>query len=185
MISNQSFDYYLKHGFIKGLEPGTPMQKLLQLFGEAHWYVKEIENNGLTYGIIKVGITEFHIYNEKLHSYSYRPDIMFDIQEYKGYSQPWIIHYTSLRSVQAQLIKRKIKYKVLTFQGSRKNISFGGSQLYLSEDEEYTFLETQGGVALGFEKGWNEKTLRICRASRYYDFNDPINDFQAHLNAKN
>lgn len=91
MIADKDFDHFLRKGYIEGLVPGTSLETLLNIFGHNHWYVKDIENNGLIYGIIKVGFIEFHIYDEKLNGISYRPDITFPKKDFKGVTIPRII----------------------------------------------------------------------------------------------
>ncbi len=53
MTTSSDFDYFLKHGFIENLLPGTSMSSLLTMFGDDKWYIKEKESNGLVYGIMK------------------------------------------------------------------------------------------------------------------------------------
>lgn len=72
MITEKDFDYFLKTGFIEGLNSETSLDSIIKRFGNYSWVVKETENNGLLYGIIMVGMTELHIYNEKLTGINFK-----------------------------------------------------------------------------------------------------------------
>jgi len=89
MITEKDFDYFLINGFIEGLNSETSLNTIIERFGNDSWIVQETENNGLLYGVIMVGMTEFHIYNEKLNGISFKP-YAFVKTEFIGAKEPWI-----------------------------------------------------------------------------------------------
>ena len=88
-MTEQDFNHFLKTGFLASFPPATPLETILTCYGNDNWLVKDQENNGLIYGIIMIGMTEFHIYNEKLNGISVKP-YAFDQQNDRGKSYPWI-----------------------------------------------------------------------------------------------
>ena len=47
MITEKSFDFFLKNGFVEGLPPNTELTSIIERYGDSYWTVKEVENNGL------------------------------------------------------------------------------------------------------------------------------------------
>lgn len=169
MTSTNDFDHFLKTGYIEGLPSGTSMEKLLNIFGDDFWYVKETEVNGLIYGIIKIGFIEFHIYNEKINGISYRPDILFSKKDFKGGDIPWISQRRSLKKIEGELSKRNITYKKYTVKGPLKTFETAGADLFGLEDCEHTFIDTEGGVTFLFEENNKNRGLVAYQICKYYD----------------
>ena len=101
MTTSEDFDFFLNNGFIDGLNPGSSMNILLGKFGDNNWYVKEVENNGLIYGIIKIGFIEFHIYDERISGISYRPDLPFNKKDFDKNLMPWISKYRQILEIES------------------------------------------------------------------------------------
>jgi len=172
MTTSSDFDYFLKHGFIENLLPGTSMSSLLTMFGDDKWYIKEKESNGLVYGIIKIGFIEFHIYNEKVNGISYRPDLPFSKDDFSGQKIPWIYKDKEISRVEKYLSAKKIKYKKYVVNGPLETLTTAGALLLGLEDCEHTFIDTEGGVTFLFED--NERTngqeaYQICK---YYNIDE-------------
>jgi hypothetical protein len=164
MISNKDFNCFLRQGFINGLQNGTSMNRLIEEFGQDNWYVKNLENNGLTYGIMKVGITEFHIYDEMVSGIRYRPDILFSEEDYSDVTAPWIIEQNDLTQIELKLDEEKIKFKKYEVQGPLKNLDTAGAQLFSLEEGSHTFIDTEGGVTFLFEsEGEKFLAYQICK----------------------
>jgi hypothetical protein len=169
MISTIDFDHFLKKGFIEGLPSGTSMEILLIKFGNDHWIVKEIEVNGLVYGIIKIGFIEFHIYNEMINGISYRPDLSFPKNDLKGVDIPWIYKKRSIDNVESELSNRNIAYKKYTVKGPLKTFETAGAELFGLEDCGHTFIDTEGGVTFLFEENPKKGMLEAYQICKYYN----------------
>jgi len=169
MLSSRDFDHFLKYGFIKNLPPRSPMTILLDRFGNNNWYTKEIENNGLIYGIIKVGFIEFHIYNEKINGISYRPDLPFLKGEFKGSTIPWILKHNKIPAIKERLERRKIQYKHYRIKGPYSIFKTAGATFSCSDPREQTFIDTEGGVTFIFETGRQSNRQEAIQICRYYD----------------
>jgi hypothetical protein len=169
MTTSQDFDFFLKYGYIKGLEPGSSMNLLLTKFGDNYWYVKEIENNGLIYGIIKIGFIEFHIYNEKISGVSYRPNLFHNKKDFKPGTTPWIYKIREIVEIEKTLKTKEIDYNKYSVNGPLKVFKTVGVDLIGLEDGEHTFIETEGGVTFLFDI--NEKTnlLETYQICKYYN----------------
>jgi hypothetical protein len=166
MITSGDFDHFLQKGYIEHLSPGTSMTVLLTKFGDDNWITKETEMNGLIYGIIKIGFIEFHIYDEKMNGISYRPDLLFPKEDFRGVATPWIYKNREIAKVEENLINKKIGYRKYMVQGPLKTFETAGAEFFGLEDCEHTFIDTEGGVTFLFET--NEKTNRneayqICK----------------------
>lgn len=180
MISNQDFNDFLRLGYIPGLENGTSMEKLTKRFGDNKWYVKNLSKNGLTHGIIKVGITEFHITDEKISGLSYRPHILFNEEDYNDYTAPWITTQTRLLDVELNLTAEKITYRKYSVDGPTKNgFKTAGCLLLALDKGSHTFIDTEGGVTFLFNEVDDEifaflrskkKRLDAFQICRYYGF---------------
>ncbi len=168
MISTYDFDHFLKNGYIDGLLPDTSMKSLLSIFGDDFWLVKELEVNGLIYGIIKVGFIEFHIYNEKINGISYRPDLHFPKEDFKNIDIPWIYKKRSLMNVESELSNRNIIYKKYSIQGPIKTFKTAGGLFIGLEDCEHTFIDTEGGVTFLFEVNSKNGQLDAYQICKYY-----------------
>lgn len=168
MISSEDFDHFLKHGHIQQLEPGTPMQVLLSKYGEEYWTVKSTEQNGLIYGIIKVGCIEFHIYNEKISGVSYRPDISFDESDFEGVTMPWIVENKALHAVEKTLNDKAIAYKKYVIAMEVDWFEIGGDSFFKDPDVDLTVMETEGGVGFLFDTNTQTNALEAYQICRYY-----------------
>lgn len=168
MIADNDFDHFLRNGHIEGLAPGTSMKILLNKFGDDYWYVKEIENNGLVYGIIKVGFIEFHIYDEKISGISYRPDILFPKKDFKDVTMPWIFKNREISKVEKNLNSKKIGYKKYVVTGPLKTFDTAGAALFGLEDCEHHFVDTEGGVTFIFVDNERTKQLEARQICKYY-----------------
>jgi hypothetical protein len=170
MISSDDFDFFLQHGFIQGLELGTSMNVLLDRYGADNWYVKHIENNGLIYGIIKIGFIEFHIYDEQINGISYRPDLPFPRKDFKGVAIPWIYKNEEISKVESQLLSRGIGFNQYTVQhgGDRNVFKTAGADMFLDEGE-HVFIDTVGGVTFLFEINDRNDKLEAYQICKYYD----------------
>lgn len=170
MIADNDFDHFLRNGHIEGLAPGTSMKVLLSKFGDDYWYVKEIENNGLIYGIIKVGFIEFHIYDEKLNGISYRPDITFPKKDFNGVTIPWIFKDREISLVEKNLNFKNIVYKRYAVAGSSNTFhSAAGCLIGLEEDYEHHIIDTVGNVTFLFEYNQKSKQQEARQICKYYD----------------
>jgi hypothetical protein len=168
MITTTDFDFFLRNGFIEELEKGSSMNILLERFGNDNWYVKNIENNGLIFGIIKIGFIEFHIYNEQINGVSYRPDLPFLKKEFKRAKIPWIYKNLEISEIENNLKTKEIDYKKYTINRPLKPYSTAGAVLLL-EDGEHTFIDTQGGVTFLFDKNETTGKLETYQICKYYD----------------
>ena len=169
MISTIDFDHFLKKGFIEGLSSGTSMEILLTKYGNDFWLVKETEINGLIYGIIKIGFIEFHIYNEMINGVSYRPDILFPKNDFKGVDIPWIYEKKSIDEVESELSNRNIAYKKYTVKGPLKTFETAGAELFGLEDCEHIFIDTEGAVTFLFEENVITGLQEAYQICKYYD----------------
>lgn len=168
MISSKDFDLFLKKGFIEGIEPGESMINLISRFGDDYWYVKNLENNGKIYGIIKIGITEFHIYDEKIIGLSYRPDILFDSKDYKKIEKPWVIKNNKLNEIIEILNKKGIKFTKYTIEGPCKSFATAGAEIISLDDGIHHFIDTEGGVTFMFESIDNSNEIVAYQICKYY-----------------
>lgn len=166
MISNKDFNDFLRQGYITGLQQGSSMSKLLKEFGPDIWYVKNTAKNGLIYGIIKLGITEFHIYNEKISGISYRPNIFYSPEDYSDTSAPWIIEQNKMDQVESKLANERIKFKKYEVCGPVETFETAGAQLFLLEEGSHIFIDTEGGVSFLFE--FEDGNLHAYQICRYY-----------------
>ncbi|OQP66245.1 hypothetical protein A3860_12125 [Niastella vici] len=169
MISDKDFDHFLRNGYIEGLLPGTSLETLLCIFGHDHWYVKEIENNGLIYGIIKVGFIEFHIIDEKFNGISYRPDISFPKKDFKGVRMPWIYKNRQISLVEEKLNAKSIVYKRYVVSKPLNNIETAAGTFIGLSDCDHHFIDTVGGVTFSFDYNENIKELEARQICKYYD----------------
>ena len=169
MITNNDFDYFLKYGYIENLSPGTSMDILLIKYGDNNWIAKEVETNGLIYGIIKIGFIEFHIYNEKVNGISYRPDISFPKEDFKGVTIPWIYKIREINKVEENLTNKKIGYKKYVVKGPLKTYMTAGADLFGLEDCEHVFIDTEGGVTFLFDSNEKTKHIQTYQICKYYD----------------
>ena len=170
MISDKDFDHFLRNGHIDGISPGTSMEVLLGKFGDDYWYVKEIENNGLIYGIIKVGFIEFHIYNEQINGISYRPDIPFPKEDFQDVIMPWIFNNREISLVEKNLIDKNIAYKRYIVTGSSNSFhQAAGCLIGLNQDYEHHIIDTVGGVTFLLEYNEKTKQLEARQICKYYD----------------
>lgn len=176
MIADKDFDHFLRHGYVEGLVPGTSMEILLSIFGHSHWYVKEIENNGLIYGIIKVGFIEFHIYDEKLNGISYRPDISFPKKDFKGVRMPWIYKNRQISLVEEKLNAKSITYKRYIISKPLNNFETAAGTFIGLSDYDYHFIDTIGGVTFLFDYDENTKQLEARQICKYYDIHKKNSD---------
>jgi hypothetical protein len=170
MISSTDFDFFLNNGFIEGLSNGVSMNILLTKFGNRNWYAKHIENNGLICGIIKVGFIEFHIYNEKFFGVSYRPDLPFCINDFKGVDIPWIYENIEVSKVEGHLNAREIGYKKYMVSGPANSFKAAGGVFSL-DDGEQTIIDTCSGVTFMFVKNDKTGNLKAQQICKYYDIN--------------
>lgn len=168
MISDKDFDHFLRTGYIEGLAPGTPLDTLLSIFGDNNWYTKEIENNGLIYGIIKVGFTEFHLYNEKLSGISYRPDLPFPKKDFKGVKMPWIYKNRTIPLVEEKLNTKKIDYKRYVVSKPLKAFETAAGWFGGDSDFDHVFIDTVGGVTFCFDDNEKLKELEARQVCKYY-----------------
>lgn len=130
------------------------MNELLELYGPDSWYVKHTENNGLIYGIIKMGITEFHIYDEKICGICYRSDHRYFYDEYEGITHPWIIRQRELSAVERKLTELNIGFTKHVVQGPLKTYKTAGTLWSYLDETEHVFIDTEGGVTFSFyDKG--------------------------------
>lgn len=169
MISSKDFDHFLKKGFIEGLTPAAPMHILIDAFGDDFWIVKETEVNGLIYGIIKIGFIEFHIYNEKINGISYRPNLSFPKEDFKGVTMPWIYKKNSLASIEAELSKSNILYKKYTLVGPLNHFRTAGADWISLEAGDHIVIDTEGGVTILFEPNNKNGELEAYQICKYYD----------------
>ena len=169
MIANSDFNHFLQKGHIEGLAPGTPMEVLLTKYGNDNWIVKETEFNGLTYGIIKMGFIEFHIYNEKINGVSYRPDLPFPKKDFKGVQIPWIYQYRSIDEIEAQLSNLNIGNKRFVIKGPLRLLETAGATWFGFEDGEYSFIDTEGGVTFAFDENPTTGISEAVQICRYYN----------------
>jgi len=170
MITDKDFDHFLRNGYIEELLPGTSIEVLLSKFGDDYWYIKEIENNGLIYGIIKVGFIEFHIYNEKINGISYRPDIPFPKKDFIGVIMPWIFKNREISIVEKNMNDKKIEYKRYIVAGASNTFHpAAGCLIGLEEDYEHHIIDTVGGVTFLFEYNEKTKQLEARQICKYYD----------------
>ena len=165
MLSNDDLNNFLRTGLIEGLAPGDSMHKILDKYGHDCWYARNTEDNGLLYGVLKVGITEFHVYNEKITGICYRPDTSYLPEEYEGIEPPWIIRTRELEKIEQKLKALNIDYKKHVVQGPLKNYKTGTILWYGLENMEYTYLVTEGNVTFSFypgEKRWLSNHVSIA-----------------------
>lgn len=174
MISSNDFDHFLKTGYIERLEPGTSMDVLTKAFGDEAWIAKEVEVNGLVYGIIKVGFIEFHIYNERVNGISYRPDLLFPMSDFNGIEIPWIYEKRTISLVETELAKRHIAYKKYSVNGPMQNCEAAGLSFSLVEECELVLIDTEGGVTFLFEDHPTTGQLEACQICKYYPINQAI-----------
>ncbi|MBN8790099.1 MAG: hypothetical protein J0I84_23700 [Terrimonas sp.] len=168
MTSSNDFDFFLKNGFIEGLSEGSSMNILLTKYGNDNWYVKEIENNGLIYGIIKIGFIEFHIYNEQISGISYRPDLPFDKKDFKNIQIPWIYKVVDISDIENNLTTKKIEYKKYIVNGPKNTFRTAGADLLIT-DGGHTFIDTEGGVTFLFDTNEKTRRLEVYQICKYYD----------------
>ena len=147
--------------------PGTSLEKLLSIFGHDHWYVKETENNGLIYGIIKVGFIEFHIIDEKFNGVSYRPDISFPKKDFKGVKIPWIYNNRSISFVEEKLNAKNIVYKRYVVSQPENNFETAAGTFIGLSDDDYHFSDTVGGVTFVFDYNEDIKELEVRQICKY------------------
>lgn len=171
MISDEHFNFFLRNGYIEGLEPGTSMNKLLMLYGQDSWYVKHIENNGLVHGIIKMGITEFRIYNEKIVGICYRSDRPYFQDEFEGMTQPWVIRNRKLSVIEQKLTELNIGFTKHVVQGPLKTCKTAGTNLSFLDETEHIYLDTEGGVTFAFY--YQGKRLLSDHIRKDYDIREP------------
>jgi len=148
------------------------MNIILDKFGNENWCVKDIENNGLICGIIKIGFIEFHIYNEKISGISYRPDLPYPIKDFKGVKRPWIYKNVEISQIEAQLITKKIGYKKYVVRGPLASFEPAGAYLVLDDECESTFIDTEGGVTFLFEHNQKTDKLEAYQICKYYDIDE-------------
>ena len=163
MITEKDFDYFLKNGFIEGLDSKTPLNEIIDRFGSEYWTVKETESNGLTYGIIMVGMAELHIYDEKLNGISFKP-YAFDPTEFNGMEQPWISEKVKLSEIITELENREIKFKKYIVKGPKTKFISAGAELLNLENGKHLFIDTEGGVTFLFDS--ETESYQICK---YYN----------------
>lgn len=168
MISSEEFDYFLKRGYLNAIEPGSHLTSLISKFGNDNWYVKDYENNGKILGIIKVGITELHIYNEMISGVSFRPDILFNSKDYKGIRKPWIIKSNTLDSIIEFLNKRNIKFTKYLIDGPLKFFKTAGVDLFSIEEGQHTIIDTEGGVTFLFNSNFVSGEIQAYQICKYY-----------------
>jgi len=169
MIADKDFDHFLRNGYIEGLLPGTSLKTLLSIFGHNHWYVKEVENNGLIYGIIKVGFIEFHIIDEKFNGVSYRPDISFPKKDFKGVSMPWIYKNRQISLVEERLNVKNIAYKRYVVSKPVDAFETAAGTFWGLSDCDHHFIDTVGGVTFAFDYNENLKELEARQICKYYN----------------
>lgn len=169
MISDKDFDHFLRTGYIEGLLPATSLETLLEIFGHDHWYVKEIENNGLIYGIIKIGFIEFHIIDEKFNGVSYRPDISFPKKDFKGVQMPWIYKNRQISLIEEKLNAKKIAFKRYRISKPQSPFETAAGTFIGLSDEDYHFIDTAGGVTFVFEYNEQIKQLEVRQICKYYN----------------
>jgi hypothetical protein len=160
MINEKDFDYFLKNGFIEGLNSETSLNTIIDRFGNDYWTVKETENNGLTYGIIMVGMTELHIYNEKLNGISFKP-YAFDKTEFNRIKEPWISEKTKLKEITTELNVRKVQFQKYSVIGPKTEFKTAGAELLSFENGKHTFIDTEGGVTFLFDS--ENETYQVCK----------------------
>ena len=158
MTGDKDFDFFVKNGYLEGFPKATPLAKVLAAHGE--------DLNGLTYGIIKIGCIEIHIYDEMVNGVSYRPDLPFDRKDFTD-APPWIMQQSALSGIETELQSRGIDYKKYTVQGPLDDYKAAGVHVYI-EDGEHVFIDTIGGVTFLFDPNKNGKML-ACEVCRYYD----------------
>ncbi len=163
MITEKDFDYFLKTGFIEGLNSETSLNLIIERFGNDYWTVKETENNGLTYGVIMIGMTELHIYNEKLNGISFKP-YAFDKTEFNGQKEPWISEKTKLEEITIELNKRKVQFQKYNVTGPKTEFKTAGVELHSLENGKHTFIDTEGGVTFLFDS--ENESYQVCK---YYN----------------
>jgi hypothetical protein len=163
MITEKDFDYFLINGFIEGLNSETSLNTIIDRFGNDSWTVKETENNGLIYGIIMVGMTEFHIYNEKLNGISFKP-YAFDKTEFDGIKEPWISGKIKLKEITTELNIRKIQFQKYSVIGPKTEFKTAGVELHSLENGKHTFIDTEGGVTFLFDT--ENEAYQVCK---YYN----------------
>lgn len=168
MTTSEDFDFFLKNGFIEGLNPGSSMDILLNEFGNNSWYIEDRENNGLIYGIIKIGFIEFHIYDEKISGVSYRPDIPFNKKHFKKGSIPWVSKYREISEIEATLSNHKIEYKKYSITGPSRAFKTAGAHFSGLDIGIHTFIDTIGGVTFIFETDEKTEQLETYQICKYY-----------------
>lgn len=169
MISTRDFDHFLKHGFVEGLKGGTPMEVLLNKYGNDHWYIYEVYKNQ-TFGIIKIGFIEFHIVYGKLHGLSYRPDVSFGMEDFENVSIPWIHRFRRIESIERELIKKQIAFKKYAIHSSMGSFQTAGYHVSFNVTADYytTFIDTEGGVTFEFDSQTNKNYLLVRKISKFY-----------------
>ncbi|GAB5533133.1 MAG: hypothetical protein Roseis3KO_49100 [Roseivirga sp.] len=174
MISDEHFNFFLRNGYIEGLKPGTSMNELLKLYGPDSWYVKHIENNGLVYGIIKMGITEFHIYDEKISGICHRTDLPHVASDYEGINPPWAIRIRKLALIEQKLTELNIGFTKHVVQGPLKAYKTAGTLWSYLDETAYIYLDTEGGVTFAFY--YRGKRLLSDHIRKDYDIREPGQD---------
>lgn len=166
MTGDTDFDFFLQNGYLKGFPKATPLAAVIAKYGEEHWELKEQDLNGLTYGIIKTGCIEIHIFDEMVNGVSYQPDPSYNK---KGFTDaaPWINSIGTLPGIETELQNRGIHYKKYTVRGPAYDYKTAGATIYI-EEGEHTFIDTAGGVTFLFDP--NKKgEHQVCQVCRYYE----------------
>jgi len=110
-----------------------------------------------------VGMTEFHIYNEKLNGISFKP-YAFDKTEFIGAKEPWISDKIKLKEITTELNIKKIKFKEYSVIGPKTEFKTAGAELRSLENGKHTFIDTEGGVTFLFDS--ENETYQVCK---YYN----------------
>lgn len=166
MTGNNDLDFFLSNGHLEDFPEAAPMAAVLAKYGEGCWQVKEEDLNGLTYGIIRIGCIEIHIFDGLVNGVSYRLDLPFEKKDFKD-AAPWIIEKKNLSEIEAELQSRKIDYKKYNVQGPQDMYQTAGAIMSLDEGG-HTFIDTEGGATFIFYE--NKKGLQeACQVCRYYD----------------
>jgi len=165
MITNKDFNDFLKSGFFNGLPINSSLAEVTDKYGHDNWTIKETENNGLTYGVMIIGMTEFHIYDEKLIGINFRT-YLYDKNQFKDSVPPWICSIVSKKDVIKNLTKNKISFNEYTVQGPKKSFITAGVELTL-EQGIHTIIDTEGDVSFLFEESNTDDGIRTYRVCKY------------------
>jgi hypothetical protein len=161
MVIDNEFDYFLRNGIIEGLKHTDSLESIINRYGDDNWIAKEIENNGLIYGVFMLDMVEVHIYNEKVSGISFRP-YAFDKAYYGKSKYPWIAEKMEILEIISELKIRKIKFEryCIHVDQPTKNFKTKGANLKL-EQGEHTFIDTEGGVTFLFDS--DNDAYQICK----------------------